>query len=105
MRTRLAFLGLALLVTVVVSCAPNRASASRMSSEVRIAQEPDVLPQSCRPAGTLPVERRETLKRRVVAARANLVRYPLRNGVVPIYRCDVADIQKFLVWNAGEVRF
>jgi hypothetical protein len=102
MRSRFTALGLIPLAACAASCAPNGTSASGLAaSEVRIAQEQDALPGSCQTRGTIPVERRETLKRRILAARANLVRYPVQDGVLPIYRCDEADIQKFFVWNGG----
>jgi hypothetical protein len=90
------------LAVLAASCAPNGMSAANTApSMVRIAQEQDALPQSCRFLGAIPVERRETLKRRVVALRANLVRYPLRNSELPIYRCNDADIEQFYAWNGG----
>ena len=101
MQWKLAILGLLPLI-FAASCAPNGMSASSLiASEVRIAQEQDALPGSCETRGNVPVERRETLKRRVLATRANLVRYPVRNNMLPVYRCDDADIQKFFVWNGG----
>jgi hypothetical protein len=102
MRSLLAITGFLALAACATACAPNGMSASSSTaSEVRIAQEQDALPGSCQTRGTIPVERRETLKRRILATGANLVRYPVQNEVLPIYRCSDADIQKFFVWNGG----
>ena len=90
------------LAAVAASCAPNGMSASNATpSVVRIAQEQDALPQSCRVLGVVPVERRETLKRRVEAVRANLVRYPVRNSELSVYRCHDADIEHLYAWTGG----
>lgn len=102
MRSLLRTTAFAALAACATSCAPNGMSASgSTASEVRIAQEQDALPGSCQTRGTVPVGRRETLKRRILATGANLVRYPVQNEKLPIYRCNDADVEKFLVWNGG----
>jgi hypothetical protein len=87
---------------VLAACAPNGMSAGgARADDVRVVQATDALPPSCESRGTVPRERQETLRRRIMAVGANVIRYPLEGAQVSVFRCDGADVEKFERWSVG----